>query len=144
MADRNSLTQVKFRLRNDVLRKLERDAKRDDRSVNDEIGRRLEASYRDEEEIRRLTRECERLVKQCDEMAAERQMIVTAMASSMRSHPHPVETLAALEALDDNVERRLQAETFTDDYMWSDRDENPSKRARKRPVARKGEADSVP
>ena len=42
MAHRKSLIQVKFRLRQDILRKLEREAKRHDRSTNDEIARRLE------------------------------------------------------------------------------------------------------
>jgi hypothetical protein len=49
MAHRKSLVQVKFRIRQDVLRKLEREAKRQDRSVNDEIGRRLEQSIEKDE-----------------------------------------------------------------------------------------------
>ncbi len=44
MAGQETLIQVKFRLKPDVLRKLEREAKRHARSVNDEIGRRLEDS----------------------------------------------------------------------------------------------------
>jgi hypothetical protein len=44
MAHRKSLIQVKFRLRQDILRSLEREAKRHDRSTNDEIARRLERS----------------------------------------------------------------------------------------------------
>ena len=43
--DRKSIIQVKFRLRRDVLRKLERAVKAGDRSVNDEIGRRLARSF---------------------------------------------------------------------------------------------------
>jgi len=42
--DRKSVVQVKFRLRKDVLKQLERAAKKADRSVNDEIGRRLAES----------------------------------------------------------------------------------------------------
>jgi Arc-like DNA binding domain len=45
MVYRKSLVQVKFRLRQDILRKLEREAKRHDRSTNDEIARRLERSF---------------------------------------------------------------------------------------------------
>jgi TraY domain len=45
MPYRKSLTQVRFRLRQDLLRKLERDAKRADRSLNDEVILRLEDSY---------------------------------------------------------------------------------------------------
>jgi hypothetical protein len=44
MARQETLIQVKFRIKPDVLRKLEREAKRHTRSVNDEIGRRLEES----------------------------------------------------------------------------------------------------
>jgi hypothetical protein len=44
MARRKSVVQVNFRLRQDILRKLEREAKRNDRSTNDEIVRRIENS----------------------------------------------------------------------------------------------------
>jgi hypothetical protein len=44
MPRRKSLVQVSFRLRKDALRKLDREAKQHDRSVNDEIARRLEDS----------------------------------------------------------------------------------------------------
>jgi Arc-like DNA binding domain len=44
VAYRKSLVQVRFRLREDILRRLEREAKRHDRSTNDEIARRLEQS----------------------------------------------------------------------------------------------------
>jgi hypothetical protein len=50
MADRKSVVQVKFRIRKEILRQLERAAKAGDRSVNDEIGRRLEESIRQEEQ----------------------------------------------------------------------------------------------
>jgi hypothetical protein len=49
MAYRKSLIQVKFRFREDLLRRLEREAKRGDRSTNDEIARRLEQSLRDQD-----------------------------------------------------------------------------------------------
>jgi hypothetical protein len=54
MPDRKTVVQVKFRLRQDVLRKLEREAQRNDRSVNDEIGRRLEQSFADRDVLSRL------------------------------------------------------------------------------------------
>jgi hypothetical protein len=44
MPRRKSLVQVSFRLRQDSLRKLEREAKQRDRSMNDEITHRLEGS----------------------------------------------------------------------------------------------------
>ena len=43
--DRKSIVQVKFRLRKDILRQLERSAKAFDRSVNAEIAHRLEQSF---------------------------------------------------------------------------------------------------
>jgi hypothetical protein len=43
--DRKSIVQVKFRLRKDILRQLERSAKAYDRSVNAEIAHRLEQSF---------------------------------------------------------------------------------------------------
>jgi Arc-like DNA binding domain len=45
MARQKPLVQVKFRLRQDILRKLAREAKRHGRSVNNEIGHRLEHSF---------------------------------------------------------------------------------------------------
>src|ERR1700730_18459543 len=44
VAYRKSLVQVRFRLREDILRRLEREAKRHDPSTTDEIARRLEQS----------------------------------------------------------------------------------------------------
>jgi len=44
-AYRKSLVQVRFRLRQDLLRRLEGAAKRNDRSTNDEVERRLEDSF---------------------------------------------------------------------------------------------------
>ena len=50
MAHRKSLIQVKFRFREDLLRRLEREAKRNDRSTNAEIAHRLEQSLQKEDE----------------------------------------------------------------------------------------------
>jgi hypothetical protein len=49
--DRKSIVQVKFRLRKDILRQLERSAKACDRSVNAEIAHRLEQSFEQEDII---------------------------------------------------------------------------------------------
>ena len=49
MADRKTVVQVKHRLRRDLLHRIERSAKTKDRSVNEEIERRLEESFRREE-----------------------------------------------------------------------------------------------
>jgi len=45
MPRRKSLVQVNFRVRQDILRKLEQEAKRHDRSTNDEVAWRLEESF---------------------------------------------------------------------------------------------------
>jgi hypothetical protein len=50
-ADRKSVVQVKFRLRKDILKQVEKAAKAADRSVNEEIERRVEQSF----DERRLT-----------------------------------------------------------------------------------------
>jgi hypothetical protein len=52
MVYRKSLVQVRFRLRQDILRNLEREAKRHDRSTNDEIARRLEQSLEEDQAAR--------------------------------------------------------------------------------------------
>jgi hypothetical protein len=108
MVDRKSLIQVKFRLRQDILRKLERDAKRGDRSTNDEVGRRLEESYRFEEERQRLIAECERLTERCERMAEERQMFISAMINDLGSHPNPKASKAAFEVMEESTERDFQ------------------------------------
>jgi hypothetical protein len=141
MAYRESLVQTRFRLRKDLLHKLEREAKRGDRAVNDEVARRLEASFGDEEEIQRLRKECERLTWEYERMAEERQRLVAASFRDLASHPYPIETITALQALEESAERHIQKEIFTDDltrlgeYEHSDRDKNPAKHARKHPPA---------
>src|SRR6516225_7307632 len=56
MAHRKSLIQVKFRFREDLLRRLEREAKRNDRSTNAEIAHRLEQSLQKEDEAAHMSR----------------------------------------------------------------------------------------
>jgi Arc-like DNA binding domain len=51
MPDRKSIVQVKFRLRKDILRQLERSAKAYDRSVNAEIAHRLERSLQGDPDL---------------------------------------------------------------------------------------------
>jgi phage host-nuclease inhibitor protein Gam len=94
MAYRKSLVQVKFRLRQDILRKLEREAKRHDRSTNDEIARRLEESFR------------------YGDWQEERQRLVTAMMDDLGSHPDPASTKAALAMMEESAERDLQADSM--------------------------------
>jgi hypothetical protein len=94
MAYRKSLIQVKFRLREDILRKLEREAKRHDRSTNDEIARRLEESFR------------------YGDWQEERQRLVTAMMADLGSHPDPAATKAALAKTEESAERDFQKDVM--------------------------------
>jgi hypothetical protein len=94
MAYRKSLIQVKFRLRQDILRKLEREAKRQDRSTNDEIARRLERSF------------------DYDDWREERLILLTIL----KSH-HPAMTpqeKAEVERLETADEKDFQEQEFAD------------------------------
>jgi hypothetical protein len=64
MVYRKSLVQVRFRLRQDILRNLEREAKRHDRSTNDEIARRLERSLEEDQAARNTARVEEAVLEQ--------------------------------------------------------------------------------
>ena len=74
-------------------------------------------------------------------MAEERQRLVAASIRDLRTHPYPIETITALQALEESAERHIQKEIFTDDltllgeYEHSDSNKNPAKHARKRPPA---------
>jgi Arc-like DNA binding domain len=93
MVHRKSLIQVKFRIRQDVLRKLEREAKRHDRSTNDEIGRRLEESlsYGDWQE--------------------QRERLFLAMMKDLETHDNPAATKAAVAKMTGSAERYIQDQT---------------------------------
>jgi hypothetical protein len=78
MRDRRKLIQVKFRIRQGILEKLGREAKRNGRSVNDEIGRRLEESF------------------ELDGWREERRNVIAAVVDDLWSHPNPVATRIAL------------------------------------------------
>jgi hypothetical protein len=78
MAYRKSLVQVKSRLRQDILRKLERAAKRNDRSLNDELARRVADSF------------------DYDDWREERLILITALRHQLEQTP---EGRAALERL---------------------------------------------
>jgi hypothetical protein len=95
MAHRN--IQVKFRLRPDILRKLERDAKRQKRSVNDEIGRRLER-YDD-------------LLERYEELREQRLILMTYLRSQLEQTP---EGRAVLERLEKAEENDFQKQDFPD------------------------------
>jgi hypothetical protein len=79
MADRKTVVQVKFRLRRELLKEIERSAKSADRSTNEEIEFRLEESFRKEDAIR-----------QSKIVAAEaaRQAVVQFLAQSKNTAGH--------------------------------------------------------
>jgi TraY domain len=119
MAYRKSLIQTKFRLRQDLLRKLEREAKRHDRSTTNEVAQRLEDSFRYEkergqmaEERQRMAEERQRLAGERERMAEERQALFMAMLGDLRSHPDPAATKAALATMEESAERYVQAEVM--------------------------------
>ena len=92
MAHRKSLIQVKLQLRQDILRKLERDAKRRNISTTDEIARRIDESfkYRDWRD--------------------ERERLIAAAFADLRSHPNPAATKAAIGKIEESSERDIQNE----------------------------------
>jgi hypothetical protein len=122
MAHRKPPVQRRFRLQKELLGRLERDAKRHDHSLNDEVGRRLEDSFRYEaehqamaEERQRLTKERERiveerkkLVEERENFAEERQQLLTAMMFDIRSHPNPKATRTVLGVIEEGAERDFQ------------------------------------
>jgi hypothetical protein len=79
MAYRISLIQQRFRVRKQLLAKLRREAEHNDRSVNDEIVRRLEESFA------------------YGDWQAERRNVIAAVVDDLWSHPNPVATKAALD-----------------------------------------------
>ena len=83
MAHRKSLIQVKLQLRQDILRKLERDAKRRNISTTDEIARRIDESfkYRDWRD--------------------ERERLIAAAFADLRPYPNPAATKAAIGKMEE-------------------------------------------
>jgi hypothetical protein len=63
VADRKTVVQVKHRLRRDLLQRIERSAKTKDRSVNEEIERRLEESFQREERDKLILEAIDRTLK---------------------------------------------------------------------------------
>ena len=98
MAQRKSLIQVKFRFRKDLLARVEREAKRHDRSTNDEIARLVEEGL------------------ECGDWREDRERLIAAMITDLRSHPNPAATKAAFDKMEEAAERdhqkRMMEELF--------------------------------
>jgi hypothetical protein len=90
MAHRKSLIQVKFQFRKDLLARIEREAKRHHRSTDDEIARLVEEGF------------------ECGDWREDRQRLMAAMITDLRSHPNPAATKAAFEKMEEAAERDHQ------------------------------------
>jgi hypothetical protein len=92
MAHRKSLIQVKLQLRQDILRKLERDAKRRNISTTDEIARRIDESFK------------------YGDWRDERERLIAAAFADLRPYPNPAATKAAIGKIEESSERDIQNE----------------------------------
>jgi hypothetical protein len=120
MAPRNPTVQRRFRLKKELLGRLEREAKRRDHSLSDEVGRRLEDSFRLEterqemaEERQRMAEEGQKLAGDREEFAEQRQALVSALMHDVRSHHDPKATKAVLERMEESAERYTQSDVMS-------------------------------
>jgi hypothetical protein len=97
--DRRTIVHKKFRLRQKLLRDIERAAKDNDRSVNEEIERRLEASFQLLEERNRLLEDRERL-----------NLLFRTLEESPGGIPPQLKSIA--EELEVKAEEHIQTETM--------------------------------
>jgi hypothetical protein len=97
--DRPTIIHKKFRLRQKLLRDIEHAAKANDRSVNEEIERRLEASFQLLEERDRLLEDRERL-----------NLLFRTLENSPGGIPAQLKNIAA--ELEVKAEEHLQNEIF--------------------------------
>jgi hypothetical protein len=95
------LIQARYRLRQDILRKLEREGKKHGRSMNDEIGSRLEESFN------------------YGDWRTQQEKLFTAMVIDLNTHPNPEATKAAFAEIDISSERDIQANIM--EYVFSDK-----------------------
>ena len=98
MAYRPTLAQVRYRLKKELVRKLEAAAKRNKQSVNEEVAARLLDSF--EHNYAEWRKEKEMMIE-------EREALITAMMTDLRSHPNPTATKAALGKMEESAERHL-------------------------------------
>jgi hypothetical protein len=153
MTYRKSLVDRKLRIRKTLIQRLDRAAKLEDRSTNDEIARRLDDSFGFEEERRRMAEERERMAEEHRMMAGERQAMATerrVMADErermaeermrlimgslhdLRTHPNPAATRAALEPMRDS------ADQYMHDYVAEELEKKASEESKeKKPASRK-------
>jgi hypothetical protein len=90
---RNSrLIQARFRLRQEIIKRLEREAKRNARSTNDEIGIRLQESFSQGDSWKELM------------------SLLSALIADVGSHPDPVQTKAAYIRMEKRAERAIHDE----------------------------------
>jgi Arc-like DNA binding domain len=87
--------QVRFRLRQDIVDKVERKAKEHRRSTHDEIGVRLEASFGSPDPWEQL------------------RPLISALIADAASHDNPAATKAAFTKIDAEAERDVQEQIMT-------------------------------
>jgi hypothetical protein len=115
MPYRKTYILTKHRITQAVLRKIQRAADHADRSVSEEVGRRLEESFRIEAERKAMVAERDRIAKEREAMVRNYEEIVEGMlvlnaamaADRLRAQPG---TEAAIELLRAQAERYLQPE----------------------------------
>jgi hypothetical protein len=84
------LVQLTLRLKEDLRRDIERAAKREARSLNEEIVRRIEESF------------------SYGDWREERERLVAAMITDLKFHPNPVNTKSAIAQMEEGAERDFQ------------------------------------
>jgi hypothetical protein len=90
------LVQLTLRLREDLRRSIERTAKRDGRSLNEEIVRRIEESF------------------SYGDWREAREKLVAAMTADLASHPNPAATKIAIAKMEEGAERDFQKNVMTE------------------------------
>jgi hypothetical protein len=103
MAYRKSLVQKRFRLRKELLGRLEREAKRNDRSLNDEVEHILEGNFIKNDAWQDMLQGFE-----------ERNRQMMAMMDDLRSRLDPKAIRAALEPIKESAEQHPQNEVMKD------------------------------
>jgi hypothetical protein len=97
MVSRKTIVQVKFRLRQELFKRLTLAAKDCDRSINDEIARRVEASF------------------ELDNTRETNERLMVAIAAGLRSHPDAAtsvkEMMGELEVTSEKAAQRLDFPT---------------------------------
>jgi len=97
-AKAHRLAQARYRLRQDILNKIEHEAKRRNRSTHDEIGIRLDASFSRGDWWDQLM------------------PLISALINDAKSHSNPAATIAAYKKMETEAERDIQDENMSENF----------------------------